>query len=145
MQVLKFGGSSVADVAAIELVVSIVEKKLKTDRLVVVISAMAGVTDSLLDIGEKAATHNESYKIILKELETYHLDTARKLLPIHEQSATLSIVKQKFNELEALLDGVYLLNEISKRTQDTLVSYGEVLSSVLIAAKFSFLPVASTY
>lgn len=144
MQVLKFGGSSVADVAAIELVVSIVEKKLKTDRLVVVISAMAGVTDSLLDIGEKAATHNESYKIILKELETYHLDTARKLLPIHEQSATLSIVKQKFNELEALLDGVYLLNEISKRTQDTLVSYGEVLSSILIAAKFSFLPVAST-
>lgn len=143
MQVLKFGGSSVADVAAIELVVSIVEQKLKTDRLVVVISAMAGVTDSLLDIGAKAATHNESYKTLLKELESYHLDTARKLLPIHEQSATLSIVKQKFNELEALLDGVYLLNEISTRTQDTLVSYGEVLSSLLVAAKFSFLPIAS--
>lgn len=143
MQVLKFGGSSVADVAAIELVVSIVEQKLKTDRLVVVISAMAGVTDSLLDIGAKAATHNESYKILLKELESYHLDTARKLLPIHEQSATLSVVKQKFNELEALLDGVYLLNEISARTQDTLVSYGEVLSSLLVAAKFSFLPIAS--
>ena len=144
MQVLKFGGSSVADVAAIELVVSIVEKKLMTDRLVVVISAMAGVTDKLLETGTKAATNNVAYRIELKELETYHLDTARKLLPIHEQSATLSIVKQKFNELEALLDGVYLLNEISKRTQDTLVSYGEVLSSILIAAKFSFLPVAST-
>ena len=143
MQVLKFGGSSVADVAAIELVVSIVEEKLKTDRLVVVISAMAGVTDSLLDIGAKAATHNDSYKILLKELESYHLDTARELLPIHEQSATLSVVKQKFNELEALLDGVYLLNEISTRTQDTLVSYGEVLSSLLVAAKFSFLPIAS--
>lgn len=144
MQVLKFGGSSVADVAAIELVVSIVEKKLMTDRLVVVISAMAGVTDKLLETGTKAATNNVAYRIELKELETYHLDTTRKLLPIHEQSATLSIVKQKFNELEALLDGVYLLNEISKRTQDTLVSYGEVLSSILIAAKFSFLPVAST-
>ena len=144
MQVLKFGGSSVADLAAIELVVSIVEKKLMTDRLVVVISAMAGVTDKLLETGTKAATNNVAYRIELKELETYHLDTARKLLPIHEQSATLSIVKQKFNELEALLDGVYLLNEISKRTQDTLVSYGEVLSSILIAAKFSFLPVAST-
>ena len=144
MQVLKFGGSSVADVAAIELVVSIVEKKLMTDRLVVVISAMADVTDKLLETGTKAATNNVAYRIELKELETYHLDTARKLLPIHEQSATLSIVKQKFNELEALLDGVYLLNEISKRTQDTLVSYGEVLSSILIAAKFSFLPVAST-
>lgn len=143
MQVLKFGGSSVADVAAIELVVSIVEKKLMTDRLVVVISAMAGVTDKLLETGTKAATNNVAYRIELKELETYHLDTARKLLPIHEQSATLSIVKQKFNELEALLDGVYLLNEISTRTQDTLVSYGEVLSSILIAAKFSFLPVAS--
>jgi len=143
MEVLKFGGSSLADVAAIELVVSIVEEKLKTERLVVVISAMAGVTDSLLDIGTKAATHNESYKISLKELESYHLDTARKLLPIHEQSAMLSVVKQKFNELEALLDGVYLLNEISTRTQDTLVSYGEVLSSLLVAAKFSFLPIAS--
>ncbi|MEY4054101.1 MAG: hypothetical protein RL034_1019 [Bacteroidota bacterium] len=143
MQVLKFGGSSVADVAAIEMVVSIVSEKLSQDRLVVVISAMAGVTDKLLEIGAKAATHNEAYKILLKELETYHLDTARKLLPIHEQSATLSVVKQKFNELEALLDGVYLLNEISARTQDTLVSYGEVLSSLLVAAKFSFLPIAS--
>jgi aspartokinase/homoserine dehydrogenase 1 len=143
MQVLKFGGSSVADVAAIELVVSIVSEKLSQDRLVVVISAMAGVTDKLIEIGTKAATHNEAYKILIKELETYHLDTARKLLPIHEQSATLSVVKQKFNELEALLDGVYLLNEISARTQDTLVSYGEVLSSLLVAAKFSFLPLAS--
>jgi aspartokinase/homoserine dehydrogenase 1 len=143
MQVLKFGGSSVADVAAIELVVSIVSEKLSQDRLVVVISAMAGVTDKLIEIGTKAATHNEAYKILLKELETYHLDTARKLLPIHEQSATLSVVKQKFNELEALLDGIYLLNEISTRTQDTLVSYGEVLSSLLVAAKFSFLPLAS--
>jgi len=143
MQVLKFGGSSVADVAAIELVVSIVSEKLSQDRLVVVISAMAGVTDKLIEIGTKAATHNEAYKILLKELETYHLDTARKLLPIHEQSSTLSVVKQKFNELEALLDGIYLLNEISTRTQDTLVSYGEVLSSLLVAAKFSFLPLAS--
>lgn len=143
MQVLKFGGSSVADVAAIELVVSIVSEKLSQDRLMVVISAMAGVTDKLIEIGTKAATHNEAYKILLKELETYHLDTARKLLPIHEQSSTLSVVKQKFNELEALLDGIYLLNEISTRTQDTLVSYGEVLSSLLVAAKFSFLPLAS--
>jgi aspartokinase/homoserine dehydrogenase 1 len=143
MQVLKFGGSSVADVAAIELVVSIVSEKLSQDRLVVVISAMTGVTDKLIEIGTKAATHNEAYKILLKELETYHLDTARKLLPIHEQSSTLSVVKQKFNELEALLDGIYLLNEISTRTQDTLVSYGEVLSSLLVAAKFSFLPLAS--
>ena len=143
MQVLKFGGSSVADVAAIELVGSIVSEKLSQDRLVVVISAMAGVTDKLIEIGTKAATHNEAYKILLKELETYHLDTARKLLPIHEQSSTLSVVKQKFNELEALLDGIYLLNEISTRTQDTLVSYGEVLSSLLVAAKFSFLPLAS--
>ena len=83
MQVLKFGGSSVADVAAIELVVSIVEKKLMTDRLVVVISAMAGVTDKLLETGTKAATNNVAYRIELKELETYHLDTTRKLLPIH--------------------------------------------------------------
>jgi len=143
MQVLKFGGSSVADAAAIELLISIVSEKLSQDRLVVVISAMKGVTDKLLEISTKAATHNEVYKILLKELETYHLDTARKLLPIHEQSATLSVVKQKFNELEGLLEGVYLLNEISARTQDTLVSYGEVLSSLLVAAKFSFLPIAS--
>jgi aspartokinase/homoserine dehydrogenase 1 len=143
MQVLKFGGSSVANVAAIDLVVSIISEKLTKDRLVVVISAMAGVTDKLLHAGAKAAATDDSYKLGLKELETYHLDTARKLLPIHEQSATLSIVKQKFNELEALLDGVYLFNEISARTQDTLVSYGEVLSSLLVAAKFSFLPIVS--
>jgi len=64
-----------------------------------------------------------------------HLDTVRDLLPIQQQSATLSQVKQKFNELEAISDGVFLLGELSERTKDKMVSYGEILSSLMIAAK----------
>ena len=135
MQVLKFGGSSVANATNMNKVVEIVLKAALKEPTILVVSAMGGVTDSLINTGKLAESGDESYKTILKELEQKHLDAVRDLLPIQQQSATLSQVKQKFNELEAISDGVFLLGELSDRTNDKMVSYGEILSSLMIAAK----------
>lgn len=139
MRVLKFGGSSVANAANIDKVVSIVLRKSGTDKIAIVVSALGGVTDSLLKTASLAATADETYKVLLEELEQKHLELVRALLPIQQQSATLSLVKQHFNDLEGICDGVYLLKELSLRTQDKIVSYGELLSSQIIAAKFQSL------
>lgn len=141
MKVLKFGGSSVANAANIEKVVNIVMQQPTKEKIAVVVSAMGGVTDSLLKIASFAATADETYKTLLEELEQKHLETVRILLPIQQQSATLSLVKQQFNDLEGICDGVYLLKELSLRTQDKIIGYGELLSSQIVAAKLQSLGV----
>lgn len=136
MQVLKFGGSSVANAANMNRVAEIVTKAVKKEPTILVVSALGGITDQLLHTGELASKADDSYKQVLKEMEARHLDTVRELLPIQQQSATLSLVKQQFNELESVCDGVFLLGELSARTKDRIVSYGELLSSMMIAARF---------
>lgn len=139
MKVLKFGGSSVANAVNIEKVIHIIIDRLQSDSLVVVVSAMSGVTDRLLKVAQLAAAADEAYKKNLEELEQQHLTIVRSLLPLQEQSSLLSKVKQHCNELEGLLDGIYLLKELSLRTQDKIVSYGELLSSLIIASKLQSL------
>jgi len=141
MQVLKFGGTSVANAANIQKVVAIVQKTIQKEPTVLVVSAMGGVTDNLLETGNLAATANETYKDLLKQMENRHLDAVRELLPIQQQSATLSLVKQQFNELDSICDGVFLLGELSPRTKDRIVGYGELLSSVMVSAKLQSLQV----
>lgn len=136
MQVLKFGGSSVASADNMNKVVSIVQKAIEKEPVILVVSALGGITDSLLHTGELASKASEEYKTVLKEMENRHLETVRVLLPIQQQSATLSLVKQQFNELEGICDGVFLLGELSARTKDRIVSYGELLSSMMISARF---------
>lgn len=134
MQVLKFGGTSVANAANIQKMIAIVQKALVKEPAVLVVSAMGGVTDQLLETGALAASGNESYKALIKQMEQRHLDAVRDLLPIQQQSATLSKVKQQLNELESICDGVFLLNELSPRTKDRIAGYGEILSSLIISA-----------
>jgi len=136
MQVIKFGGSSVANAESIKKVMDITRIILQRGNTIVVLSALGGVTDSLLKLGSMAAGGDDTYRSVLQELETRHLDVVRSLLPIQQQSATLSLVKQHFNQLEGLCDGVFLLRELSARTKDKMVSYGELLSSLIIAAAF---------
>ncbi|MES2328094.1 MAG: bifunctional aspartate kinase/homoserine dehydrogenase I [Bacteroidota bacterium] len=141
MQVLKFGGSSVANSANIAKVVSIVQSAIQKEPTVLVVSALGGVTDELLKTGELASRSDETYKTLLKEMENRHLDAVRELLPIQQQSATLSLVKQQFNELDGICDGVFLLGELSPRTKDRIVSHGELLSSMMISAKLASLDI----
>lgn len=145
MQVLKFGGSSVANATNINKVVDIVLKAIHQEPVVMVVSALGGVTDQLIYTGKLASLGNESYKQEIKQLETKHLEAVRLLLPIQEQSSTLSWVKQQLNELESLCDGVFLLGELSPRIKDRIVSYGEILSSYIIAAKMQSLSIAQQW
>ena len=135
MQVLKFGGSSVANAGNINKVISIVKGKVEQDRTVVVVSALGGVTDMLLKCSNLAAEANESYKEVLHEIEQRHLQTVKELLPINQQSGLLSAVKTLCNEIEDICNGIFLLKELSPATKDRVVSYGEILSSQIIAAK----------
>ncbi|HMH24670.1 MAG TPA: aspartate kinase, partial [Puia sp.] len=139
MQVLKFGGTSVANAENINKVVAIVQEALAKDRTIVVASALGGVTDMLIQAGVQAAAGDESYKEKLHAVEQRHLETVKSLLPLTRQSSVLSFVKTRCNEIEDICNGIFLLSELSDRTRDKIVSYGELLSSHIIAARFTAL------
>ena len=134
MQVLKFGGSSVANEKNIKQVSSIISKAVAQDKTVVVVSALGGVTDLLLQSGAQAAANDLSYKKTLEELRQRHLETVKLLLPITHQSSILSAVIQHCNELEEICNGIYLLNELSDRIKDRIAGYGEIISSQILSA-----------
>ncbi len=137
MQVLKFGGTSVANAENINKVIAITRQTLTKDRTILVASALGGVTDALIDAGALAAAGDESYKEKLQEVEQRHLDTVKALIPITRQSSVLSFVKTRCNEIEDICNGVFLLSELSDRTRDKIASYGEWMSSQIIFAGFS--------
>ncbi|MFP5042679.1 bifunctional aspartate kinase/homoserine dehydrogenase I [Parasediminibacterium sp. JCM 36343] len=132
MKVLKFGGSSVANAENIKKVANIVAQP-KYANAIVVVSALGGVTDALIAMATNAANANEEYKETLLSLEKRHIETAQELLPINNQSACISSIKQHFNELEDVCEGVFRLGELSERTKDRIVSFGELLSSKIIS------------
>ena len=135
MQVIKFGGSSVASAENINKVVEIVKGKTNPGKIVMVVSALGGITDLLLQCAHLAAAGNESYKTNLQEIELRHLNTVKELIPVTQQSSVLSAVKKMCNEIEDICNGIFLLGELSERTKDKIGSYGELLSSQIIAAK----------
>ena len=136
MRVLKFGGSSVANAENINKIVSILQNRLNNERLIVVVSALGGITDALLNSVILASEGNDEYKQQLKKIETRHLELTKQLIPVSKQSRVLSMVKQHCNEIEDICNGVFLLQEVTSRTKDRIMSYGELLSSQIISAKF---------
>ena len=137
MLVLKFGGTSVANAENIDKVASIVGEKSKNNQIAVVVSALGGITDLLLNCGTQAAEGNESYKESLLTVENRHIEAAKSLLPIAEQSSTLSLVKMLCNELEDICKGAFLLGEFTAVTKDRITAFGEMMSSKIIAASFA--------
>lgn len=134
MQVLKFGGSSVANAENIKKVIHILQQKITLDTTLVVVSALGGITDLLLEACNLAASGKEGYKENLAIIEQRHLQAVRELIPITGQSTVLSFVKSHCNEMEDICNGIFLLKELSARTKDRMSSYGELLSSKIITA-----------
>lgn len=134
MQVLKFGGTSVATAANLQRVAQLAAAAARQQPTIVVVSALGGTTDLLIEAGRAAAAGHDDYRAHLRQLELRHLEAVRSLLPVPEQSEVLSFVKSYCNELETLCDGVFALSELSDRTLDRLMSYGELLASGLLAA-----------
>lgn len=137
MLVLKFGGTSVGSSETMKKVREIVQRSLKSDDVMLVVSAMSGTTDQLIDCGKKAAAGDENYKTILTSIEERHLKAVKELIPVQHQSHVLSFTKTYCNELEDILNGIFLLGELSPRTLDRIMSFGELMSSRMLAASFA--------
>ncbi|MFY9608023.1 MAG: lysine-sensitive aspartokinase 3 [Blastocatellia bacterium] len=137
MLVMKFGGTSVQDSAAINQAVKIISAR--RDRSpVVVVSAMAGVTDALLSMASFARERRfDDAASIIDAVRRRHLTTARELLnqaPEHSFYLAAQGIEENLKELEGLALSVATLGELTPRTQDAMVSFGERLSSALVAA-----------
>ncbi|MCW4468792.1 bifunctional aspartate kinase/homoserine dehydrogenase I [Flavobacterium sp. MFBS3-15] len=133
MNIIKFGGTSVANAANILQCISIIKSKNDSRPLIVVVSALGGVTDLLLNAAVEASQKNENYRSLLSEIENRHMEAIKELIPATGQSGILSHAKRIINHLETLLDGCFLLGELSERTKDLILSFGEVLSSYIIS------------
>lgn len=145
MQVLKFGGTSVANAENIGKVITIVKASSTKDRTIVVVSALGGVTDLLLGAASLAATGDEAYKEKLSAIEQRHLEAVKQLIPVAQQSHLLSLVKRSCNEMEDICNSVFLLRELTPRSKDRIGSYGEWISSQIIAAAFNTAGIAASW
>jgi len=132
MKVLKFGGTSVGSAANIRKVKAIVQKSTDSDRVVIVVSAVGGVTDSLMKASAKAIDKNPAYQSDLNRIKALHIAIIDDLLTGEILTNTKEIVLNKLNELEHLVRGIYLINELSPQTTDKLLSFGELISSLII-------------
>lgn len=132
MNVLKFGGTSVGSIENINKVISILDTYSKDNRVICVVSAVGGITDKLLKAAEKAQAKNQDYISEFDAISHKHHEILKGLIPSENQKITTQL-NDKLLELRSLLDGIFLINELSLKTSDKLVSYGELLSSFIIA------------
>ena len=139
MQVLKFGGSSVANATNINKVIAIIKKAMASDRTVVVSSAISGATDALLLIGKTAKNGDESYLQLIDALQEKHNAIIAELIPAEESETIKETCNSLFNKLREICKGVYLLKELTELSQDHIVSFGEILSTNIISAKLKSL------
>ena len=144
MKVLKFGGTSVANAENIKKVSKIVSDE-TSEHVAVVVSALGGVTDLLLQALELASIKDISYEKTLEKIEDRHITTTKELFPIQEQSAILSHIKSSLNELETLIQWAYLIGEHTPKLSDKVVSYGELLSAHIIGKYFTSLGLNASY
>lgn len=132
MKVLKFGGTSVGSSKNINKVISILDAYAKDSKVVCVVSAVGGITDKLLLAGRQAQVKDNGFKDTFEIIKDTHFAIIKELNP-DDNSSILAYADEKLNELKSLLEGIYLINEISPKTSDKLVSFGELLSSFIIA------------
>ncbi|MDU8887131.1 bifunctional aspartate kinase/homoserine dehydrogenase I [Yeosuana sp. MJ-SS3] len=132
MKVLKFGGTSVGSAKNINKVIDILKDVSSGNQAVVVVSAVGGITDKLLNTAQLAVDKNQDYKEAFKGIKHIHLDIIDELLD-DKKTDIVNFVSEKLNHLEQLLDGIFLINEMSPKTSDKLLSFGELLSSYIIA------------
>lgn len=133
MQVLKFGGSSVANAANMARVADIVTRAVDRDRTILVCSAISGFTDALIRTGSLAAARDEGYKAIIDEYQQKHHDIIRQLLPEQRQAQALKLCDAVLDSLRGIAHGVYLLGELSEASLDAIQGTGELLSTRIMA------------
>lgn len=133
MKVLKFGGSSVGSAAGLNSIRQIVE--VCGESQIIVVSALGGVTDALISMGKAAsAGQNDEYLVQLGDLTRRHHKAIEESLPAGIQAEIVAKADKLFEELANILRGVSLISDLSPKTLSAIVSYGERLSSIIVAA-----------
>ena len=137
MQVLKFGGTSVADAGAMSRVVDIVSAAVERDRTILVCSAISKCTDTLIEIGHRAARRDDSYRTLIDQLQERHAAIINELLTPERQEEAHAQVRELFESLRSIAQGVCLVGELSPASLDAIVSFGELLSTRILAIRFA--------
>ncbi|GAA4304943.1 bifunctional aspartate kinase/homoserine dehydrogenase I [Compostibacter hankyongensis] len=133
MKILKFGGTSVGSVESIRTLAGIVRSTLQEgQRVAVVTSAMGGITNCLLEMAAQAEAGSD-FHVLLQKMEQRHLEVIKALIAVKRQNPVIMQLKIFMNELEDLLQGVKAVGELSARTQDSIVGYGELCSTFIVA------------
>lgn len=131
MKILKFGGTSVGSIASIQTLLNILKNE-QGEKPVVVLSAMSGVTNLLVSMAEGAA-QGVDFAPSLTELEKRHFEVVKALLDIQHQNPAFTRLKINFNQLEELLQGVLTLKELTPKTRDLVLSFGERCSTLMVS------------
>ena len=145
MQVMKFGGTSVANSNAMAQVVDIVSKAVERDRTILVVSAIGGCTDTLIRIGNLASQRNEEYKTLIDGLQDRHHAIIRELLPIEKHEESTEVCDALFDSLRSIAQGVFLLGELSPASLDAIQGFGELCSTKIIATKLASIGIATKW
>jgi aspartate kinase len=146
--VMKFGGTSVEDSTAIHRTALIVASRLKKQlNPIVIVSAMSRVTDTLLAAATAAGRNAREEALKLSDtLRTRHLQTAAELISTPDRLTSLQLnIHHDFDALDDLLRGISAVGELTPRTADNVVSYGERLSSIIVTAAFVELHIPSAH
>lgn len=132
MKVLKFGGSSVGTAQSISSVKRIVEST--EQPVIVVVSALGGVTDKLISVSKQAANSDAAYRTVVDELQARHHQLIADVVPANRQAKLNEQIDALFEEMRSILHGVFLIQDLTPKTSDAIVAYGERLSSLICAA-----------
>ena len=133
MIVLKFGGTSVGTSESLKNVLQIVKQHSKhSAHQTVVVSALGGVTNKLVQVADLAEKTDSSYTQTLEEIKDRHLTLCEDLIPTTQRKNTITTINVLLNELDDICRGVFLIQELSPRTSDHILSFGERLSSAII-------------
>ena len=135
MKVLKFGGSSVGSAEGLSQVKRVVESN--AEETIVVVSALGGITDQLLATARKAASGDETYTALLNAMIDRHFDLADETVLPENRGRVRERIGSLLDELSNIFKGVYLIGDLSPKTTDAIVSYGERLSSVIVTGMLS--------
>jgi aspartokinase/homoserine dehydrogenase 1 len=137
MKILKFGGTSVGSPEGINRILSIAKaRNLKKEGAVIVVSAFSGITDALIGIARKAASGDAIIEEKFAEIETRHRNAAAHFLKAQDKKDATADINVLLIELKRILEGIALLGELSPRTLDLVMSFGERLSGTIIARIF---------
>jgi len=145
MKVLKFGGTSVKNATNINKAAAIIQDKLQSDKVLVVVSAFGGITNKLIEASDLASKGDNSYAELVKEIEAIHIETTQELTTGDRQTKTTEYIRLHIKDLSDLLHGIYLIRELSPRTMDIVQSFGERLSAFVISQVMTEKGVDATY